>query len=85
MLYKHAYILLMGFTGISADYQSDDDDDQYDYVYEETVSEGVCVLSHNHKDSPSPEPMLNGECRQWRNNSCCIPGFYSLLLNNKGS
>merc|ERR1712135_190901 len=60
-------LLLMGFVS------ADQPDDQYDYVYEETKYEGVCVLSHNHKDAPSPEPMLNGECRQWRNNSCCMP------------
>ena len=70
MLYRHAF-LLMGF--VSAD--QIDPDDQYDYIYEETKYEGVCVLSHNHKDAPSPEPMLDGECRQWRNNSCCIPGL----------
>lgn len=70
MLYRHAF-LFMGF--VSADQV--DPDDQYDYVYEETKYEGVCVLSHNHKDTPSPEPLLNGECRQWRNNSCCMPGW----------
>ena len=71
MLYRHAF-LLMGFVS------ADQPDDQYDYVYEETQYEGVCVLSHNHKDAPSPEPMLNGECRQWRNNSCCMPGLIQI-------
>ena len=33
---------------------------------------GSCLLSHIHKPSPSPEPNLSGECRQWRGNSCCM-------------
>lgn len=69
----------MGF--VSADQV--DPDDQYDYVYEETKYEGVCVLSHNHKDTPSPEPLLNGECRQWRNNSCCMPETNTHLFGSE--
>lgn len=78
MLYRHAF-LFMGF--VSADQV--DPDDQYDYVYEETKYEGVCVLSHNHKDTPSPEPLLNGECRQWRNNSCCMPETNTHLFGSE--
>ena len=46
-------------------------DDDYDYNNDE---EGVCKLSHNHKQFPSAEPRLDGQCRQWRSSSCCRPG-----------
>jgi len=48
------------------------------------VSEGVCKLSHNHKPFPSAEPNLNGECRQWRNNSCCSSDTSKKIHNLHG-
>lgn len=45
-------------------------DDDYDYNNDEG---GVCKLSHNHKQFPSAEPRLDGQCRQWRSSSCCRP------------
>ncbi|CBY10018.1 unnamed protein product [Oikopleura dioica] len=47
-------------------------------TFSESASDesGSCLLSHIHKPSPSPEPNLNGECRQWRSNSCCMANGY---------
>ncbi|CAG5098565.1 Oidioi.mRNA.OKI2018_I69.XSR.g15781.t1.cds [Oikopleura dioica] len=43
---------------------------------EDSDDKGSCLLSHIHKPIPSPEPNLNGECRQWRSNSCCMANGY---------
>ena len=37
-----------------------------------------------HKRIPSPEPNLNGECRQWRNNSCCSSDTSKKIHNLNG-
>ena len=64
------------WVGLSAGSNAGSADSDYDdYYYEDSDdSEGVCLLSHNHKPVPSAEPQLSGECRQWRHNSCCSPG-----------
>lgn len=54
-------------------------------TFSESASDesGSCLLSHIHKPSPSPEPNLNGECRQWRSNSCCMANGFSLFKFKK--
>ena len=65
-------LLLVAVTATDLVSQVNEEIGDEDYDYES--NEGVCKLSHNHKEVPSAEPRLDGQCRQWRNNSCCRPG-----------
>ena len=68
-------IVAIAVTGLdlNADLAKLGTDDDYDYNDDDG---GVCKLSHNHKQFPSAEPRLDGQCRQWRSNSCCRPGKF---------